>query len=249
MGSTFGIGHSSFGFIASLSASPVQEPRRPFVRSVLHTVQVNNSPTTTDACPNNRGGTPRLTPSSLCSESSSESKSACDSAERDASFGAFWSMLTSMAGSGPRLPMFTMHRVRHDPSTNACCGRVARSRREEGDWGERRQQTDAKSGRARNLLLVVIALTFLSMALLAASTNCYDRLCTPLLSYLRVLSACQRRIGKKIRLSLGFSTVERSPRAAPAWRAPRAVSCTRCGRRAPAQGRWRAALGGQRVQG
>ena len=175
-----------------------------------------------------------------------------------------------------------------------------------------------KRTRTGNLLLVVIALTFLSMALLAASTNCYDRLCTPLLSYLRVLSACQRRIGKKIRfgfsrrrggetqnsksarggnfllvvhvialtfltmallaastncydrlhafnciilsacqrrigkkirLSLGFSTVERSPRAAPAWRAPRAVSCTRCGRRAPAQGRWRAALGGQRVQG
>ena len=189
-----------------------------------------------------------MTPSSLCSESSSESKSACDSAERDASFGAFWSMLTSMAGSGPRLPMFTMHRVRHDPSTNACCGRVARSapqRREEGET------QNSKSARGGNFLLVVhvIALTFLTMALLAASTNCYDRLCTPLLSYLRVLSACQRRIGKKIRLSLGFSTVERSPRAAPAWRAPRAVSCTRCGRRAPAQGRWRAALGGQRVQG
>ena len=59
------------------------------------------------------GGTPRLTPSSLCSESSSESKSACDSAERDAAFGAFWSMLTSIAGSGPRLPMCMMLRVRH----------------------------------------------------------------------------------------------------------------------------------------
>ena len=118
MGSTFGIGHSSFGFIASLSASPVVESRRPFVRSVLHCEHgaSQQHTTTTDACPNNRGGTPRLTPSSLCSESSSESKSACDSAERDASFGAFWSMLTSMAGSGPRLPMFTMHRVRYDPA-------------------------------------------------------------------------------------------------------------------------------------
>ena len=62
------------------------------------------STTTTNAYPN-RGGTPRLTPSSLCSKSSSESKSACDSAERDASLGGFWSILTSMGGSGPRLPM------------------------------------------------------------------------------------------------------------------------------------------------
>tara|TARA_B110001469_G_C9466864_1_gene234852 strand:- start:247 stop:372 length:126 start_codon:yes stop_codon:yes gene_type:complete len=36
VGSTFGIGHSSFGFIASLSASPV-----------IHTVQVNSGTTTT----------------------------------------------------------------------------------------------------------------------------------------------------------------------------------------------------------
>ena len=62
------------------------------------------STTTTNAYLN-RGGTPRLTPSSLCSKSSSESKSACDSAERDASLGGFWSILTSMGGSGPRLPM------------------------------------------------------------------------------------------------------------------------------------------------
>ena len=69
------------------------------------------STTTTNAYPN-RGGTPRLTPSSLCSKSSSESKSACDSAERDASLGGFWSILTSMGGSGPRLPMCAVARAR-----------------------------------------------------------------------------------------------------------------------------------------
>ena len=67
------------------------------------------STTTTNAYPN-RGGTPRLTPSSLCSKSSSESKSACDSAERDASLGGFWSILTSMGGSGPRLPICAVAR-------------------------------------------------------------------------------------------------------------------------------------------
>ena len=67
-------------------------------------MQVNNGSTTTNAYPN-RDGTPRLTPSSLCSKSSSKTKSACDSAERDASLGGFWSILTSMGGSGPRPPM------------------------------------------------------------------------------------------------------------------------------------------------